>query len=276
MNDTPSRAISPLASVSPDAVLGAGVNIGPFAVVESGAVLGDGCILEAGAVVKSRATLGARVHVHSYAVVGAIPQDYSFDASRRVGARVGDDTIIREGVTISLATKDGQETVVGKNCMLMAQSHVAHDCVLGDHVILANCALLAGHVHVGDRAFISGAVGVHQFCRVGESVMAGAGTTITADVPPYCMLGGRNAVAGLNLVGLRRRGFARETIAEIKAAYRAVYLSKSLNVRVNAAEALASGVFRSPEALRFLAFFEGGKRNTFVRPRNGGAEPVGE
>ena len=267
--------ISPLACVSPEAVIGAGVKIGPFAVVEAGATLGAGCRLEPGAVVKSRATLGERVWVHTGAVIGGFPQDYSFDPSRRVGARIGDDTILREGVTVSLATKDGCETVVGKNCMLMAQSHVAHDCVVGDHVILANCALLAGHVQVGDRAFISGAIAVHQFSRIGESVMVGLGSAVSADIPPYCMVGGRNRVVGLNLVGLRRRGFARPTIAEIKEAYRTVYFAECLNVRANAAEALDSGRFTTEEARRFLGFFAGGRRNTFGRPRRG-ASPEGE
>lgn len=263
MNDT----ISPLASVSPSAVIGEGVMIAPFAVVESGVTLGPGCRLEPGAVVKSGSTLGARVWVHTAAVVGGPPQDYSYDPSRRVGVRIGDDTILREGITVNLATKDGGETVVGKNCMLMAQSHVAHDCTVGDHVVLANTVMLAGHATIGDRVFISGATGVHQFCRVGESAMIGGGTAVTADVPPYCMVVGRNALVGLNLVGLRRRGFSRAVMAEIKEAFRSVYSVESLNLRDNAAAALASGTFATEEARRFLSFFGEGRRPTFARPR---------
>lgn len=261
--------ISPLASVSPDAVLGTGVHIGPFAIVEEGVVLGDGCRIEGGAVIKTGTVLGERVHVHHAAVIGGLPQDYSFDATRRTGVTVGEGTILREGVTISRATKADTSTVIGRNGMLMANSHVAHDAVLGDQVILANGALIAGHVVIGDHAFISGNCAIHQHCVVGEQVMCSGLTVVTANIPPFCIAAERNGVAGLNLVGMRRRGLPREAIAEVRAAYRAVYLAPGLNLQDNARAALDTGDFKTAEARRFLEFFLAGKRPSFVRPRRG-------
>ncbi len=268
MND-----ISPLASVSPAAVLGEGVHIGPFAIIEDGAVLGDGCRVEGGAVIKTGSVLGERVHVHTGAVVGGLPQDYSFNPSVRTGVHIGDGTILREGVTVNRATKAETSTRVGRGCMLMAQSHVAHDCVVGDEVVLANCVLLGGHVRVGDKAFLGGSAVFHQHVRVGSMAMCGGNASISADIPPFCMVADRNRLAGFNLIGLRRRGVSRETIAELKLAFRAVFSGKGLNPVVNAGSALNNGDFRSEEARAFLNFFAvGGKRPTFARPRRVSAE----
>lgn len=260
--------ISPLACVSPDAVLGNGLRIGPFAIIEPGVVLGDGCRIEGGATIKTGTVLGDRVWVHHGAVIGGLPQDYSFDATRRTGVKVGDGTILREGVTINRATKPDTSTTVGRDCMLMANSHVAHDGAVGDRVTLANGALLAGHVVVGDHAFISGNCAIHQHCIVGESVMCSGLAAITGNIPPFCIAVERNGVAGLNLVGMRRRGLARESIAEIRAAYRAVYLAPGMNLQDNARAALDSGDFKTAEARRFFEFFVSCRRPTFVRPRH--------
>lgn len=271
MND-----ISPLACVSPAAVLGDGLHIGPFAIVEEGAVLGDGCRIEGGAVIRTGSVLGERVHVHPAAVVGGLPQDYSFNPATRTGVKIGDGTILREGVTVSRATKAETSTIIGRGCMLMAQSHVAHDCVVGDEVVMANCALLGGHVRVGDKAFLGGSAVFHQHVRVGTLAMCGGNASISADIPPYCMVADRNRLAGFNLVGLRRRGVPREAIAELKLAFRSVFAGGG-NPAANAATALGSRAFRSAEALAFLEFFTvGGRRPTFARPRRSGAETGGE
>lgn len=269
--------ISPLASVSPGAVLGRDVRIGPFVIVESGTTLGDGCVIDSGAVIKTGTRLGARVRVDHGAVLGGLPQDYSFDPSVVTGVVIGDDTIIRENVTVNRATKPGTDTVVGSGCMLMANSHVAHDCVVGDKVVIANGGLLAGHARIGSHVFISGNTAVHQFCVVGESAMCAGLSAITDNVPPFGMAVERNRLAGLNVVGMRRRGLSRAAITEVRAAYRAVYLSRDLNLRDNARAALESGAFFTPEGRGFLEFFLAeGRRHNFARPRRVGEREASE
>jgi len=257
--------IHPSAQVHPSARLAPDVAVGPFAIVEAGATLGAGCRIAAHAVVKARAELGAGVRVDHFAVVGGDPQDLSFDPATASGTRVGERTVIREHVTIHRATKAGEHTVVGAGGLLMAGSHVAHDCVLGDHVILANGCMLGGHVHVGDRAFVSGGVAVHQFCRIGGGSLTSGNAVITEDVPPNALAYGRNECAGLNLVGLRRRGLPTETVAELKRAYHHVYAPGG-NCAALAQSALSGGTFRTTEAGEFLNFFLGGKRGRFVQP----------
>jgi UDP-N-acetylglucosamine acyltransferase len=242
--------------------------IHPAAIVEPGARLGADCEIMAGAIVTRHCVLGDRVTVHPYAVLGGDPQDLRFDRATVSGVRIGDGTTLREHVTVNRATKAGGETTVGKNCFLLAASHVGHDCVVGDGVVIANAALLAGHVRIGDHTFVGGGAVFHQFVRVGESVMVGGMAGIGLDLPPFVMAAERNQIIGLNLVGLKRRSFAREAIRELKEALRTVYGVPG-NIRALAAQALAGGSFTTPEARRFLEFFSGGTRG-FVRLRRGG------
>jgi UDP-N-acetylglucosamine acyltransferase len=172
---------------------------------------------------------------------------------------VGAGTIIREYATINRSTEKGGHTLVGSNCLMMACSHVAHDAIVGDNVVIANAVLLAGHVVVGDHAVLGGGSAYHQFTRVGEGAIVGGLSRITLDIPPFVMAAERDEVAGLNVVGLRRRGVPREAIREIKEAFRLVYFSKG-NIRDLAAQALAGGAFKSAEAARFLEFMTKGKR----------------
>jgi UDP-N-acetylglucosamine acyltransferase len=244
--------------------------IHPAAIVEAGAQLGAGCVIHPYAIVTRHAVLGDGVVVHPFAVVGGDPQDLRFDTATRSGVRVGPGTVVREHVTIHRATKADSLTEIGADCYLMASSHVAHDCRLGDKVILANAVLLAGHVHVGDGVFIGGGAGIHQFCRIGEGAMVGGNASITRDIPPFTMTAERDQVTGLNVVGLRRRGLPRETVEELKRAFRAVNVPVG-NMRELAAQALASGSNSSAEARRFLEFFGGGRRG-FVRARRAGTE----
>lgn len=247
--------------------------IHPTALVEPGAQLGTGCEIMAYAIVTKHCVLGDRVVVHPCAVVGGDPQYLKFDRAMATGLRVGAGTVIREHVTISRSIHAGKFTRIGENCFLMAASHVAHDCDVGHDVVLANAVLLAGHVSLGDHAFLGGGAAVHQFCRIGEGVMVAGHASITRDVPPFTMVAERDDVIGLNAVGLKRRGLAREAMAELKAAFHEVYFTPG-NIRAVASAAAAGGKFSSAEARRFLAFFTEGKRS-FARARRA-AEAVDE
>lgn len=238
--------------------------IHPTAIIEPGAQLGVDCEVMAGAVVTRHAVLGDRVVVHPGAVVGGDPQFLKFDRRTPSLVRVGEGSVIREHVTINRSIHEGKATVVGARCFLMAASHAGHDCEIADDVVLANNTMLAGHVAVGAFTFVGGGTGVHQFVRIGDGVMIGGLARITRDLAPFTIVAERDEVSGLNLVGLKRRGFPRETIRELKDAFRAVY-SKTGDIRALAATALASEVFVSAEARRFLAFFAEGKRG-FARP----------
>ncbi|MBC8009272.1 MAG: acyl-ACP--UDP-N-acetylglucosamine O-acyltransferase, partial [Burkholderiales bacterium] len=238
--------------------------IHPTAIIEPGAQLGVDCEVMAGAVVTRHAVLGDRVVVHPGAVVGGDPQFMKFDRRTPSFVRVGEGSVIREHVTLNRSIYEGKATVVGARCFLMAASHAGHDCEIADDVVLANNTMLAGHVAVGAFTFIGGGAGVHQFARIGESVMISGLSRISRDLAPFTIVAERDEVSGLNLVGLKRRGYPRETIRELKDAFRAVY-SNAGNIRALAAAALASEAFASAEARRFLAFFAEGKRG-FARP----------
>jgi len=233
--------------------------IHPTAVVEDGAQLGADCEIMAHAVVTRHAVLGDRVVVHPGAVVGGDPQYLKFDRATPSFVRVGAGTVVRENVTLNRAIHAGEATVIGERCFLMANSHLGHDCALGDDVVLANNAMLAGHVSVGSFSFVGGGAGVHQFCRIGDSCMVAGLARITRDLAPFTITAERDEVSGLNLVGLKRRGFSREAISELKLAFRTVYFGRG-NIRELAASTLAGGGFTTAETRRFLEFFAGGKR----------------
>ncbi|MET0263582.1 MAG: acyl-ACP--UDP-N-acetylglucosamine O-acyltransferase [Rariglobus sp.] len=233
--------------------------IHPSAIVEDGAQLGVDCEIMAHAVVTRHAILGDRVVVYPGAVVGGDPQYIKFDRATPSFVRVGSGSVVRENVTLNRAIHADQITTIGERCFLMAGSHAGHDCALGDDVVLANNALLAGHVSVGNFSFVGGGAAVHQFCRIGESAMVGGLSRITRDLAPFTITAERDEVSGLNLVGLKRRGFSRDAIRELKEAFRIVYFSAG-NIRELAAAALASGAYQTAQARQFLEFFAGGKR----------------
>ncbi len=240
--------------------------IHPTAVVEPGAELGVDCEIMPYAIVTKHCVLGDGVVVHPFSVVGGDPQYLQFDRELKTGVKIGGGTVIREHVTVNRSIHEGESTVVGESCFLMATSHVGHDCVVGDHVVLANAALLAGHVSVGAHTFMGGGSAAHQFCRIGESVMVAGLAAITRDVPPYIMVAERDDVIALNNVGLRRRGFSREVMKELKSAYQGVFFANG-NIRAIAAEILSAGAELSEEARHFLEFFAEGTRG-FVRARH--------
>lgn len=199
--------IHPSAIVDPSARLGEGVSVGPGAVISAGAVIGPRTTIGPNAVICTHTTLGEDCRVHAGAVIGDTPQDLGFKNTPSF-VRIGDRVTMREGVTIHRGTKENTETVVGDECYLMANSHLAHNVTLGRRVILANGALLGGYVSIGDFAFISGNALIHQFCRIGRLAMVGGGAGISKDVPPFCTARSitPNAVMGLNVVGMRRVG----------------------------------------------------------------------
>ncbi len=255
--------IHPQAIVSPQARLGRDVAVGPFAIIEADVTIGEGCSLAAGVVVKSGTTLGANNRILEGSVIGGAAQ-HTRAPERSGRVLIGNNNTIREHCTIHRALHEGATTVVGDNNLLMVSAHVAHDCQVGNNIVFANNTLLAGHVAVEDRAFLSGAVGVHQFCRVGRLAMIGGHARVVQDVPPYVMVDGiSGCIVGLNIVGLRRNGFVAEEIAELKAAYRVIYRSglpwneilKQLQVQ-----------FTHGPAAEFHTFLSQGKRG-FVQER---------
>jgi UDP-N-acetylglucosamine acyltransferase len=242
-----------------------GTVIHPTAVVEDGVTLGAGCVIHPFVVLRAGTVLADRVVVHSFTVIGGEPQDVHFKPSVVSGVHIGSGTVIREQCTVNRATASGGATVVGEKCFLMATSHVGHDTRLGDNVILANGTMLGGFTEIGDHSFLGGGTGTHQFSRIGQGVIIAGGARVTLNIPPFVMAAERNDIVGLNLVGLRRRGVAREAIRELKDAFRAIYFTAG-NIREVAACAIEAGSFKTPEAIQFLEFFTTGKRG-FARAR---------
>jgi UDP-N-acetylglucosamine acyltransferase len=220
--------ISPLAHIHPAAVIGSNVTIDPFAVIHEGVNIGDDTHIMSGAIVMTGTSIGKNCLIFPGAVLGAIPQDLKF-VGEKTTVEIGDFTTIRECVTVNRGTKDKWKTVVGSHCLLMAYAHVAHDCVLGDHVIIANGVQLAGHVEIGEYAIIGGLAGAPQFSKIGAHTYVAGHTVINKDVPPF-IKAGRTPIsfAGVNSVGLQRRGFTNETINAILEVYRTIY-NKGLN-----------------------------------------------
>jgi UDP-N-acetylglucosamine acyltransferase len=215
--------IHPSAVIAPDAKLGVGVSVGPFAVIEGRVEIGDGCVIGAHAIIQPWVRMGANNTVHPTAVLGGLPQDLAFDPAQETWVEIGDGNVFREGVTISRATQPGQATRIGSHCYLMNNSHVGHDCTVGDYTIFAGGATLGGHVHVGDRVFLGGGVMTHQFCRIGSFAMLQGLAGINKDVLPFMMVGGRPGKHyRLNLVGMRRAGIDGDRLKAVSAAIRRI------------------------------------------------------
>lgn len=215
----------PLSQIHPGAKIGADVTIEPFVTVYDNVEIGNGCHIGPNVTIYPGARLGDNVTVFPGAVISAIPQDLKFHGEETV-AVIGDNTVIRECVTVHRGTASKGKTVIGSNCLIMAYSHVAHDCIIGNHVIMSNAVQLAGEVVVDDYAIIGGGTLVHQFCHLGSHVMIQGGALINKDVPPY-VKAAREPISytGINVIGLRRRNFDNETISSIQDIYRMLYLS---------------------------------------------------
>lgn len=247
-------SIHPTAIVDPKAELGDGVAVGPYCIVEGeGVRIGDGTRLDAFAQVKTLTSIGTGCHIHSYACLGDMPQHMGYKGEPTT-AQIGDRCNIREYVTVHRGTIQGLgKTVVGNDCMLMANVHIAHDCVLGNNVIMSNAASLAGHVSIGNHAIIGGMSGVHQFVRIGDYAFLGAMGGFNLDVPPYILATGvRAKLHGLNLIGLKRKGFSSEVISALKKAYQLLWRSNTL--RVDALAEVESTFATVPEVLKLTGF----------------------
>lgn len=221
--------VHPTASVARGARLQEGARIGPFAVVEDHVELGAGATVGAHAVIHSWVRVGSRTHVYPHAVLGGAPQDVSYSGAE-TWLEIGDETIIREFVTVHRATDPNRPTRIGSNSYLMAYCHVAHDCELGDRVTLTNGVTLGGHVRIGDRAMLGGLVPVHQYVRIGSLAMVGGNTGVRKDVLPFSLVAGEPARHyRLNTVGLRRAGVTGERYRALEIAFRALRAGRRLD-----------------------------------------------
>jgi UDP-N-acetylglucosamine acyltransferase len=252
------------AVVHPEALVEEGVKIGPFAVIGPKVRLGPETEVGAHAVIEGPTTLGRANRVYPFVSLGQPPQDLKYQGEPTV-LTIGEGNTFREFVTVHRGTKGGGgETRIGDHNLLMAYAHVAHDCRVGSHTVFVNNATLAGHVSVGDYTVLAGKAAVGQFLRVGESAFLAAGAMVSLDVPPFCIVqGDRARLLGLNVVGLRRRGFSREAIQQIDEAYQIVFASAlGLDEACARLEAEMAGL---PEVARFVAFLRGCQRGP-MRP----------
>lgn len=259
--------VHPTAIVSSGAKLGQGVKIGPYCIVGEHVVLHDNVELVSHVAVDGRTEIGAGTRIFPFASIGHQPQDlkYHGEPSRLV---IGERCTIRESVTINPGTEGGgMLTKIGNDCLIMASAHVAHDCVVGNNVVLANYVGLAGHSVIGDYVAFGGMCAVHQFVRIGAYAFIGAQSMIDSDVIPYAMaVGNRARLAGLNLVGLKRRGFSREAIHTLRSAYRMIFSGdRTLNERV---ESAARQFKDEPLVQDVVSFIAGVSDRPLTLPRN--------
>lgn len=250
--------ISPLAVIHPEAKIGQDVTIDPFVVIEKDVVIGDHTHILPHAVILNGSRIGSHCRIFPGAVIAGVPQDLKFKGEETT-AEIGDHTTIRECVTVNRGTAAKGKTVVGSHCLIMAYSHIAHDCILKDHVIIGNATQLAGEVEVDDFAIISGGSLAHQFVRISKHVMVQGGSRIGKDIPPYTLIGRDPIVyCGINIVGLRRRGFTNEQVFLIQDIYRTLY-TRGLN-NSQAIKAIETEYAPSPERDLILDFIKSSDR----------------
>jgi UDP-N-acetylglucosamine acyltransferase len=258
--------IHPTAVIGSGAVIGEGVEIGPFTVIENDVVIGDRTVIAPHVYIADGARIGSDCRICSGAVLSTAPQDLKY-AGEKTCLYIGDRTVIREYVTLNRGTKASGKTVVGSDNLIMAYVHAGHDCVIGNHVVIANSVQFGGHCHVGDFVVVGGLAGVHQFVRIGRYAMVGGISRAALDVPPFVMAGGHNSFRyeGLNVIGLKRRGFTTEQLALIRDTYRVIFQSGLL--LSNALETVRRDLPPTPEVLEILGFFESGEYNRkFIKP----------
>jgi UDP-N-acetylglucosamine acyltransferase len=221
----------PLAYIHPEAKIADNVVIEPFVTIQKDVEISEGSYIGSNATIMEGARIGKNCKIFPGAVISGMPQDLKFKGEKTT-VEIGDNTVVREFVTISRGTVEQHRTVIGRNCLIMAYVHVAHDCIVGNNVILANTVQLAGHVNIGDFATIGGATAVHQFVKIGAYVMIAGGSLVRKDVPPYVTAAREPlSYAGINSIGLRRKGFSNEKINEIQEVYRRIYLRGKNNTK---------------------------------------------
>lgn len=246
--------ISPLAYIHPEAVIGENCEIGAFAYIDKNVVIGDNCEIMPHASVLYGTRMGNNNKVFHGAVIGGVPQDLKFKGEDTT-CEIGDNNTIRENVTINRGTASRGKTVVGSNNLFMENSHIGHDCVIGNGCIIGNSSKMAGEVVIDDNAILSACVLIHQFCHVGGYIMVQGGCRSSMDIPPYIIVGREPArYCGLNIVGLRRRGFSNETITNIRNAYRLIYESDN-NVSTGLAK-IKETIPMTPEIEYIVNFIE--------------------
>lgn len=256
----------PLTNIHPEATIGKDVVIESFTTIHKDVVIGDGTWIGPNVTIFNGARIGANCKVFPGAVISAIPQDLKFD-DEVTTTEIGDNCIIRECVTINRGTTDRNRTVIGNNCLLMAYVHVAHDCIIGENCILANCVNLAGHVILGNFVIIEGVVGVQQFVEIGDHTFIAAGSNVRKNVPPF-IKAARSPLtfAGVNSIGLRRRGFSTESVIQIEDIYRNIY-TRGLNV-TNAVKVIEQEAPKSKEKDIILNFIEDSTKGIIRGPLN--------
>ena len=248
----------PLAYIHPAAKIAPSVVIDPFVTIDQNVEIGEGTRIGSNVTILEGARIGKNCTIFPGAVIGAIPQDLKFRGEETV-AIIGDNTTIRECVTVNRGTAAKGRTVVGNNCLIMAYSHVAHDCIVGNNVIISNASQLAGEVIVDDFAVIGGGSLIHQFCHIGPHVMLQGGALVNKDIPPYVKAAREPiAYAGVNSIGLRRRNFSNDTIRDIQDTYRYLYLS-SMNVS-DALERIEAELPATKERDEIILFVKNSKR----------------
>ena len=248
----------PLAYIHPDAKIGKNVTIEPFAVIDGDVEIGDGTFIGANAVIRDGARIGRDCRIFPGAVIAGIPQDLKFKGEKTV-AVIGDRTTLRECVTVNRGTASKGHTLVGSDCLIMAYSHVAHDCEVGNGVIISNASQLAGEVIVDDFAVIGGGSLIHQFCHIGSYIMMQGGALVNKDIPPF-VLAARKPISytGVNVIGMKRRGFTNEQIAEAQEVYRLLY-KNGLNI-TEAVSNIEAAMAPSPIRDLILNFIKGSTR----------------
>lgn len=244
--------------ISKKAKVGNNVTVKDFSVIEDDVEIGDNVEIASNVLVADGARISANVKIHHGAVIGTIPQDLKFGGEVTT-LEVGESTVIREYATLNRGTNHSKKTVVGKNCFIMAYAHVAHDCRIGNNVILANSVQMGGHVEIGDTTIIGGAAVIHQFTKIGNHVMVGGGFRVVKDLPPYILAGGYPLkYEGINVVGLRRRGFTNEQINNIRNVYDEIYNSP-LNVS-DAIKKIKDSFEMTDEIRNIISFIESSER----------------
>lgn len=248
----------PLAFVHPGAKIAQNVVVEPFSTISNNVVIGEGSWIGPNVTIMEGARIGKNCKIFPGAVISAIPQDLKFEGEETT-AEIGDNTTIRECVTINRGTNSRMKTKIGANCLIMAYSHIAHDCVVGDHCIFSNNSTLAGHINIGDHVILAGMTAVHQFVTVGEHAFIAGGSLVRKDVPPYVKAAREPlSYVGINSVGLRRRGFSAEKITEIQNIYRLLYQKKYNNAQ--ATEIIEAEMIASPERDEILQFIRNSQR----------------
>ncbi len=256
------------AIISDKAVIGSNVKIGPYCIIGPNVKIGDNSELIAHVFIDGKTNIGKNCKIYPFSSLGSEPQDLKYKGEKS-SLTIGDNNVIRENVTMNLGTRGGgMKTIIGNNCLFMIGAHIAHDCLIGDNVILVNNASLAGHVEVGDFAILGALSGVHQFCRIGKHSMLGGLAGVDSDVIPYgTVLGNRAHLSSLNIIGLKRRGFSKSIIQDLRKAYGLLFMSEE-GTMSNRIKEVEEEFFDNEPVMEILEFLKNDSSRTFCKPKN--------